>query len=133
MFDVDRMTAVAQVNLELTKQDVCFFEYRTDFNKSSCEIKAMFEIKNKRTHFVEENMKAKIGSAVWAQIQLCKKIGCRYFFVISDSFEGGKQPFSFYEYDFSFMSFKNIGVLDYDKDNKLEKVNHFWKNILKLI
>lgn len=124
MFDIDRMSAVATLNLELSNQDVGFLEYRTNFNDGSIEFKAMFEVKHKDTEHVRNALKCTIGTSTWAQAQMCKILKCRYFFVIATE---GKQPFRFYELKDNNSSY--LGTLDYTPDNKKNAVNFFWKLI----
>ena len=130
MFDFDRMSAKAFIDLELTKSDVGFMEYRTNFNKSDVDFVALFEIKHKSSVYVERILECKVGTAVFAQMKLCEKLGARYFIVIANN---GNQPFTFYELTNGFCS--KVGVLDFiDRhfDGK-DAINNFWKNVLKLI
>lgn len=127
MFDVDRLKARITYDLDLKSQDTAFIEYRTNYDTMQIEFKALFEIRYKDTDFVRNSMKCEIGKAVWAQVQMCQRLGCRYFYVISTD---GKQPFEFYE----LTNYKPVfvGKLNYTESDKKEKVNYFWKNNLKL-
>jgi len=131
MFDIDRMSAKAEINLELKKQEIGFLEYRTDFNRSTIEWKALFEIKYKNSEYVRKALDCKIGTPTWAQLELCKILKARYFFVIATN---GKQPFEFIEIFYN-GEFNWIGTLDYidkEKDGK-QAINDFWKNDIKLL
>jgi len=127
MFDIDRMSARAEIFLELKRQEIAFIEYRTDFNKCTVEFKALFEIKNRDTPKVREMLECHIGTATFAQLKLSRQIGARYFFVISTD---GKQPFHFYEIENQGI-YIDLGFLDY-RDKKvdgIEAINKFWKKI----
>lgn len=124
MFDVDTMKASANLDLTLRQPNECFFEYNTNFKTSEIIIKAMFEIKFKKSNSVLYNMNIKIGTALWAQTEIAKKLDCRFFYVIATE---GKSPFAFYEYKDN--TFKCVGILEYNNENKKESVNLFWKKI----
>ena len=130
MFDIDRMSAQATIDLELKKQDVGFFEYRTNWKDNSINWKALFEVKYKDSHYVQEAIKCKIGTSTWAQLKLCETLGARYFIVVSTF---GKQPFTFYEIDILGCS-RIVGTLDYNDRNTdgAVNINKFWNDILKL-
>ena len=130
MFDIDRMSATAVINLELKHQDVGFLEYRTDFDNSNITWKALFEIKYKDSQFVQKAIECNIGTATWAQMKMCERLGCRYFIVVANY---GKQPFTFYEILDS-QKYRLTGELDYiDRytDGK-ENIIYFWHDVLKL-
>lgn len=130
MFDIDKMSASAIVNLEMTKQDIGFIEYRTNFDTAEVTWKALFEIKYKSSQFVYDAISCKIGTSTFAQLKLCERIGARYFIVVANE---GKPPFTFFEI-FSDGSNKIVGVLEYDNkelDGK-DKIREFWKNKLRL-
>ena len=128
MFDIDKMQGQAIVNLEMTKQDIGFIEYKTDFNNCDIKINALFEIKYKNSKYVQEAMKCKIGTSTFAQLKVAEKLECRYFFIIATN---GKQPFYFYEYKKS--KFEYVGKLEYDNECTQGKITIFWKNVLKLL
>lgn len=130
MFDIDRMSAKATLNLELREQDVGFFEYRTNFNSGDIEWKALFEIKYRDSESVQKAISCPMGTATWAQLKLCELINAKYYIVIANN---GKQPFTFYEYDYD-GSYRIAGVLDYfDREiDGSEAINSFWKHTLKL-
>jgi hypothetical protein len=126
MFDIDKMTGTAIVNLELSRQDIGFIEYKTNFhNKNNkIEFKALFELKFKDSYYVHEAMKVKIGTSTFAQIEMAKKLECRYFFVIATN---GMQPFTFYEWIND--KFVNVGILQYSEYNKKQMINELWKQL----
>lgn len=124
MFDIDRMSAVANVSLELTNTETAFMEYRTDFNTSSINFLALFEIKHKESIYVTEALKCKVGTSTWAQMQMCKTLNCRYFIVVANS---GIQPFNFYEIDLSDGRSELVYVLDYGQENKRQQINKCWQ------
>lgn len=123
MFDIDIMKANAILDLTLREANECFFEYRTNFETSELTVKAMFEIKHKETEIVLNNMNIKIGTSLWAQIEIAKKLNCRFFYVIATE---GKQPFKFYEY---INKLEYVGTLEYNSENKKENTNLFWQKI----
>jgi len=126
MFDIDRMQAVATVNLELTKQDVAFIEYRTNWETGEITWKALFEIKHKDSAYVQQAMTARTGTSTWAQIMLANTLRARFIFVIANN---GKQPFRFFEWSGNEKVFKHIGTLKYDDCNRKIRVNEFWREI----
>ena len=127
MFDIDRMTATATVSLEITKQDVAFIEYKTMWNdeKNVIVFKAMFEIKHHGTESVYKALQLSKGTATWAQAEMAKKLGARYFIVVANY---GNPPFKFYELSKD-EKMDYVGELDYAIEDKKEKVEEFWKEI----
>ena len=124
MFDIDKMSGNFNGTLELRKAEVGFIEYRTDWNNTECNFIALFEVKHKYSEEVRKAMECGVGTATFAQKKLAEKIGARYFFVIAND---GIQPFEFYEMIDD--KFTLIGKLDYNADNRTEKVNEFWQKI----
>jgi hypothetical protein len=125
MFDIDKMTGTAIVNLEMTRQDIGFIEYKTIFNsENKIEFKALFELKFRNSFYVQQAMKVKIGTSTFAQIEMAKKLGCRYFFVIATN---GMQPFTFYEWIDD--RFEKVGILQYSEYNKKQMINELWKQL----
>lgn len=131
MFDLDRMSATAVINLELKQQDIAFLEYRTNFQDSTIEWRALFEIKFKDSEWVQKAISCGIGTATWAQLKLCERLGARYFIVIANR---GIQPFVFYEINYQ-GDHRIIGELNYNDKNTdgIDAINNFWKNNLKLL
>ena len=125
LFDIDKMKAKAIVDLEVTKQDIGFIEYRTLWDKSDIKWMALFEIKHMDTDTVRKLMECKLGTATWAQMKLCQQLNMRYFIVIATE---GHRPFEFYEV-FNTGDYKHIGTLDYNNENKAGKINEFWNSI----
>jgi hypothetical protein len=130
MFDIDRLSANANFKLELKQQDTGFLEYRTNFETGEIAFKAMFEIKYKDSVIVRDAMNFRQGQAVWAQIKMCEKLDCRYFYVISTN---GTKPFQFYEYDVSGRNWLDRGQLEYEPDNEKRAVKDFWQTNLNLV
>jgi len=127
MFDIDRMSATATVNLELTKQDVAFIEYRTLWNDESNSVqwRALFEVKHRDGPMTQKALALRKGTATWAQLKMAEALGARYFIVVATE---GNQPFTFYEADDS-GCMRAIGVLTYSLDGKASAINEFWKEI----
>lgn len=125
MFDIDKMKATATMDLELKKQDIAFMEYRTNWDKCTVTFKALIEIKYKASSSVWDALRCKIGTATFAQFDMCRQLNCRYLFVIATN---GKQPFKFYEKE-SNGHIINLGILDYTEENKKQKINEYWKII----
>lgn len=130
MFDIDILSASANVNLEIKEQNAGFFEYRTDFQNSNCEFKALFELKFRWTQYVEDALNCRVGTATFAQLKLCEKLNCRFFFVVATE---GMPPFHFYEINYN-GTHEYIGELNYydkDKDGASEIIK-FWNTNLNL-
>ncbi len=131
MFDIDKMSASAIVNLEITKQDIGFLEYRTNFDTAEVIWKALFEIKYKASQYVYDAINCRVGTSTFAQLKLCEKIGARYFIVVATN---GISPFTFFEI-FNDRSNVIIGTLEYkdrDTDGR-EKIREFWRDKLMLL
>jgi len=130
MFDIDRVKVTTIADLEINGQDTCFMEYRQDWNTYEVRFAAMFEVKHKVTPWVKKAANCEVGSATYAQLKMCEKLNCRYFFVVATH---GEQPFHFYEIFYD-MSRKYLGALKYtDKDiDGPQAINDFWNNILKI-
>jgi hypothetical protein len=126
MFDIDKMIGSAFIELEITRQNIAYIEYKTNFysENNKIEFKALFELKFKQSYSTNEAMKVKIGTATFAQIEMAKMLNCRYFFIIATE---GKSPFTFYEWIDN--EFINVGILSYQDNNKKEMINNFWKQI----
>lgn len=131
LFDIDRMNATANLKLELKEEDSLFVEYATNFNDSTCNFKAVFDIKKAHTKFVKEALNFKMGTASWAQLQLCKKIGARFFIIIGTN---GIQPFNFYEIEYN-GTCVHKGELRYfdSKTDGIIAVEKFWRENLGLL
>lgn len=127
MFDIDRMSAKAEINLELKRQEIAFIEYRTDFNNCSVIWKALFEIKNQDSIEVRKALECPIGTSTFAQLKLAQLIGARFFYVIATM---GIQPFHFYEIENQGI-YIDHGFLDYSdkKTDGIEAIKRFWGKI----
>lgn len=126
MFDIDRMSAEANITLELTKTETAFMEYRTDFNNSSIKFLALFEIKFKITDNVKNALDCPVGTSTWAQMQMCKKLNSRYFIVVGTE---GLQPFEFYEIDLRDGRSSFVYTLSYSEENKKDKITKCWQSL----
>lgn len=128
MFDLDKMKGKGEIELEITKQNVGYIEYRTDFTNARIkEWVAIFELKHKMTDSVQKIIDyPKLGGPTWAQIQLAATIGARFFFVIANN---GIQPFDFYEAEIISGELAYVDTLDYDSINRCNNINHFWRKL----
>jgi hypothetical protein len=124
MFDIDRLSAVMEVNLELKRCNTGFVEYR---HNNSIDFVALFEIKAKKTPYSLEAINPKKSSTA-ATIEMAKKLECRLFVVYGDN---NDQPFEFYEY-LPEAGFESVGVLSYTINNRAESVKKFWRDVLNI-
>lgn len=125
MFDIDRMTARLSVDLELKRADTGFIEYRRN---NGIEFVAIFEIKHTKIGLAMEALDVD-NSNTMAQIEMARRLGARLFSVFATN---GHQPFEFYEYLPFSRQFELVDVLDYDKANRVERVQAFWHDILRI-
>lgn len=125
MFDIDRMKATATIELEITKQNVAFVEYRTKWDSDGNEIewKALFEVKYRDGPSVQDALRFRKGTASWAQLKHAAALNARYFVVVATE---GVQPFTFYEIDRDGAAM-NMGVLDYSEHDKAERIREMWE------
>ena len=123
MFDIDRMKGNITLDIELRKKDTGFIEYRTDFKNLTVNFVALFEIKYKWSEYVIRAMECKIGTATFAQREMCKKLEFYYFIVVADS---GRQPFEFFKLDDT--GYETYGCLEYgdDIEERRSAVREFW-------
>lgn len=131
MFDIDLIDAEASVRMQLKfdKPDTLFFEYRvSDWETGEIKFPALFEVKYKHGKVSDEAMSFKIGTPSYAELQLAKKIGARFFFVIGTN---GKRPFHYYEIDRDGVA-NFVGTFDCTDENAQIKMRQFWNNVLKL-
>ena len=126
MFDIDAIKAEAKVELFMSKEDTIFIEYKTDFNNKSCKFKAMFELKFKDSDNVKKQMEGKMGTSIFAQVQMCKMLNMRYFYIIANY---GKSPFLFYEWNYDKNQFIFAYELTYEVKNSSEAINKAWKEL----
>jgi hypothetical protein len=125
MFDIDRMSAVIEVDLELKRKETGFVEYR---NNKGIMFIALFEIKAKKTEYSLQAMNPLISNTM-ATIEMARKLECRLFVVYGTE---NKQPFEFYEYFPDKNEFIYSGTLDYNSDNRTENIKEFWTNVLNI-
>lgn len=127
MFDIDRMKGKATIELEITRQNVAFIEYRTlwDDDENEIEWKALFEVKYNSGRTVDDALRVRKGTATWGQMMLAQDLGARYFIVVATR---GLQPFTFYEINKDGAP-ECVGILDYTSDNKRSRVEEFWRSL----
>lgn len=126
MFDIDRMSAVLEVNLELKRENEGFIEYRQ--SDDVIRFVAFFEYKARET---ENSLKAldNTVSSTLARNEMARRLDCRMFVVFGCA---GNPPFKFFELDLLSNQYRLIGKLEYTADNRLQAVRDFWWNTLKI-
>lgn len=126
MFDIDKMSAKVELNLELHRKETGFVEYR--HNKDEIKFVALFEIKHKRTPYSLAAVNPE-NSSTLATIEMAKKLGCRLFVVYGNE---NKPPFEFNEYFPDNNQFEFIGELKYQPETREQNIKKFWKEVLKI-
>lgn len=127
MFDIDRLSAIVEVNLELKREEEGFVEYR--HVGANVEFVALFEVKHHRTEWSEEALMPDKSASV-ARAELARRIGARLFVVFGTN---GGQPFDFYEIDTETREAEHVGTLTYDlsdRNLKMQAVQSFWRECL---
>lgn len=125
MFDIDRLSAVMEVNLELKRENEAFLEYR---HGETIRFTALFEIKNKKTVHSIQALDNTVSSTA-ARNEIARRLDCRLFVVFANF---GKAPFEFWEHNFETGEYSCVGVLEYTDGNKEIEVKKFWNNVLKI-
>lgn len=125
MFDVDRMSACMSVDLELKRANTGFIEYRRN---NGIEFVAIFEIKHSKIGRALDALDVEKANTM-AQIEMARRLDARLFSVFATD---GHQPFEFYEYVPFACQFELVDVLDYDKANRVERVQAFWRDVLRI-
>jgi len=126
MFDIDRMSAAVEMDLELRRQNEGFVEYR--INRDVVSFAAMFEVKGHKTGRALEALDENDANYK-ARLAMARKLECRLFVVFATS---GGQPFEFWEISTDDGSRSCIGILAYQADERVEKTRAFWRDCLKL-
>lgn len=124
MFDIDRMSATIEANLELKREEEGFVEYRRSVNKIT--FVAMFEVKANRTNYSQSALNPNDSNAL-ARAEMARLIGARLFVVFATN---GRQPFDFYEIDTTTREAVHIGTLDYSAPTRSSACQAFWRNVL---
>lgn len=125
MFDIDRMFATIEVDLEMKRKETGFIEYR---NNNGITFVALFELKAKKTDYSLQAINPEISNTL-ATIEMAKKLECRLFVVYGTD---NRQPFEFFEYFPEENVFYSVGILDYQSDNREKKIKDFWTHVLKI-
>ena len=133
LFDIDSFVGKW---LRLSKKEQqergTFIEYRclkfdkneNKFNLDRINFVAMFEQKHKKTERIEKEYKEfKPGTAAWAELMFCQKLGMRFFLVLENN---GYYPMEFIEYDYDG---KQIGINILNQEDDVEV---FFKDKLKI-
>lgn len=123
MFDVDRMSAVMEVNLELKRENQAFIEYR---QTDGIRFVAMFEYKHTKTPYSLDAIDS-TKSSTMARNEMARLLGCRLFVVYASD---GRPPLEFWEYIPDTGEYILAGVLSYTENNRTEQVKEFWNNAL---
>ena len=124
MFDIDRLSAVIEVNLELKRENEGFVEYRHTCD--GINFVAMFEVKAHKTKYSLEALDLSKSNSL-ARAEIARRLECRLFVVFGTN---GKQPFEFFElFDNGFIL---AGTLEYDESNRMEQVKKFWNETLRI-
>lgn len=129
MFDVDRLHVKVEEFLKLRNENECFVEYRdTGEREKGVQFIAMFEVKHKRSHYTLKALDPE-NSVSYARLCMAQKLGCRLFVVYAS---GGRQPFDFWEIDTTDGGASLVGTLEYNKADRRESVQQFWKEVLEI-
>lgn len=122
MFDIDRLSAILEVKMELKRENECFIEHRLE--SDGVRFVAMFEVKHHKTQFSLEALNP-IKSNTIVRGEIARRLGCRLFIVFASN---GKQPFEFYEQVGNESYY--IGTLAYQLNERQDAVKEFWTNVL---
>jgi hypothetical protein len=126
MFDIDRMSAVIEVGLELKRENEGFVEYRHE--QSNIVFVALMEVKREKTPRSMEALD-KNKSTSRARLAMAQKLDCRLLVVYATN---GTQPFEFYEVDTTSGDYALAGTLSYTLEERSEAVRSFWNNVLEI-
>ena len=89
MFDVDRISAVLEVGLEMRRENEGFVEYRR--KGDAIRFVALFEVKHRRTEYSAAALDKTTSNAL-ARLEMARCMGARLFVVFAMD---GKPPFEF--------------------------------------
>jgi len=126
MFDIDRMSAIIETQLEWRRQNQGFIEYR--IVKDNVIFTALLELKGHKTKWSLEALNNKTANSR-ARLAMAQALKCRLFIVFATY---GKQPFEFWEIDTTNSESKLIGTLSYSNGDRMEQVRRFWRDCLGL-
>lgn len=126
MFDVDRISAVLEVGLELRRENEGFVEYR----RKGDEVRfvALFEVKHRRTEYSEAALDKTTSNAM-ARLAMARCMCARLFVVFATD---GKPPFNFYEVDTETGDPVLAGTLTYTPQTRAAELSAFWNNVLRI-
>lgn len=124
MFDIDRMTAQLELQMEMKRENEGWVEFRR--YASRVDFVAMFEVKKHRTIHSEKALDPDEANSL-ARLEMARKMGCRLFVVFATN---GRQPFDFYEIDTETGEAGYRGTLDYSTDNRANQCRLFWRDVL---
>lgn len=126
MFDVDRLSAIVEMDLELRRENEGFVEYRQ--SGRSVRFVALFEIKQQKTAHSLKALDNEESSSM-ARNEMARLLGCRLFVVFASE---GKAPFEFWELDHCSREYEQVGVLDYEPGLHAAAIQTFWRDVLKI-
>ena len=126
MFDVDKMSATVEQELELRKENQVFIEYR---HSERISFVAIFEYKRNKSQYTLEALD-KAQSVSRARLALAQALSARLFVVYADN---GKSPFDFYEIDTASGNYTRLSPLYYEKgvDDPIV-IQEYWRDVLKI-
>jgi len=126
MFDIDRMTAQVDLQMEMRRENEGFVEFRR--RASRIDFVAMFEVKKQRTVHSEKALDPDEANSL-ARLEMARRMQCRLFVVFATN---GRQPFDFYEIDLATGCADYCGTLDYASDNREVRCRTFWRDVLNI-
>lgn len=126
MFDVDRLSAIVEMDLELRRENEGFVEYRQ--NGRSVRFVALFEIKKEKTKHSIKALDNEESSSM-ARNEMARLLGCRLFVVFATD---GKAPFEFWELDRGSQQYERAGLLNYRPGEHAAAIQKFWRDTLKI-
>ena len=125
MFDIDRMSATVETDLEMRNENNVFVEYRLG---ETISFVAVFEYKRNRSQYTIDALNPNSANSR-ARIELARRLGSRLFIVFADN---GSPPFYFHEINLETGENVRMPALWYTKDEDKEKVKSFWRDVLKI-
>lgn len=124
MFDIDRMTAQLELQMEMKRENEGWVEFRRRANR--IDFVAMFEVKKQRTIHSEKALDPGEANSL-ARLEMARRMQCRLFVVFATN---GRQPFDFYEIDLDTGEAKFRGALDYATEDRVQRCRVFWRDVL---
>jgi hypothetical protein len=126
MFDIDRLSANVQVDLELRRENEGWVEYRQ--NGKTIHFVALFEVKKQKTEHTKKALNNEESSTL-ARNEIARRLECRLFVVFATN---GKAPFEFWELDALSEKYEVVGVLNYSAEERASAAQRFWRDVLKI-